>query len=62
MKSRNVTNDVSVRERNMNILFDVFTLNEIVKLNLDEVFILYFSQFSSSFPLCKFLLFVKFKF
>jgi len=62
MKSRNVTNDVSVRERNMNILFDVFTLNEIVKLNLDEVFILYFSQLSSLFPLCKFLLFVKFKF
>jgi len=54
-KSRHVTNDVSVRDENRNILFVVFTLNGIVKPNLGEVFILYFSQSSYLFPLCQFL-------
>jgi len=45
-KLRLVANNVSVRDENRNMLCDVFTLNEIVKPNLSEVFILYFSQSS----------------
>jgi len=62
MKSIHVTNDVSLRDRNKNILFNVFTLNGIVKPNLHDVFILYFSQSSYLFPLCQFLLFFTLKF
>ena len=50
-KSRHVTNDVSVRYENRYILFDVFTLNGIVKPNPGKVFILYFSQPSYLFHL-----------
>ena len=42
IQSRNVTNNASVRDRNRNILFDVFTLKGIMKPNLNEVFILSF--------------------
>jgi len=41
-KLRHVTNDVSVKDRNRNILLDAFTLNGILKPNPVEVFILYF--------------------
>ena len=54
-KSRHVTNDVSVRYENRYILFDVFTLNGIVKPNSSKVFILYLSQPNYLFPLCQFL-------
>jgi len=54
-KSTHVTNHVSVRDGNRNILFDVFTLNGIVKPNLGEVFVLYFPISSYLFSLCQFL-------
>jgi len=43
MKSRPVTNDVSVRDRKKYIMFVIFTLNGIVKPNPNEASILYFS-------------------